>query len=75
MLLGVYVRINHNNGMESLYANLHTETTVTEGQAVETGHQLGYVGKTSVLEQAEAEHLHFELIKDGKKVNPKEYIK
>lgn len=75
MLLGVYVRINHNNGMESLYANLHTETTVTEGQTVEAGHQLGYVGKTAVLEQAEAEHLHFELIKDGEKVNPKEYIK
>lgn len=75
MLLGVYVRINHNNGMESLYANLHTETTVTEGQTVEAGHQLGYVGKTAVLEQAEVEHLHFELIKDGKKVNPKEYIK
>ncbi len=75
MLLGVYIRINHNNGMESIYANLHTETTVTEGQAVEAGHQLGYVGKTAVLEQAEDEHLHFELIKDGKKVNPKEYIK
>lgn len=74
-LLGVYVRIDHGNGFESLYANLHTELTVTEGQSVEVGHRIGYVGKTSVLEQAEAEHLHFELRKDGINVNPKEYIK
>lgn len=74
-LLGVYVKIDHNNDFESLYANLHTETTVQEGQEIEKGHQIGYVGRTSVLEQADSPHLHFELLKDGKKVNPKEYIK
>lgn len=74
-LLGVYVKIDHQNGFESLYFNLHTETTVQEGQEIEKGHQIGYVGRTSVLEQADSPHLHFELKKDGKKINPKEYIK
>lgn len=74
-LLGVYVRIDHGNGIESVYANMHSETTVSEGQTLEAHHQIGYVGKTSVSEQAEESHLHFEIKKDGKRVNPEEYIK
>lgn len=74
-LLGVYVRIDHGDGIESVYANMHSETTVSEGQSIEAGHQIGYVGKTSVSEQAEEGHLHFEIKKDGKRVNPEEYIK
>lgn len=74
-LLGVYIKIDHQNGFESLYFNLHTETTVQEDQEIEKGHQIGYVGRTSILEQSDSPHLHFELKKDGKKVNPKEYIK
>ena len=74
-LLGVYVRIDHGNGIESVYANMHSETTVSEGQEIEAHHQIGYVGKTSISEQAEEEHLHFEIKKDGKRVDPTEYIK
>lgn len=74
-LLGVYVRIDHGNGIESVYANMHSETTVSEGQKIEAHHQIGYVGKTSISEQAEENHLHFEIKKDGKRVDPKEYIK
>ncbi len=74
-LMGVYIRIDHQNGFETIYSNLHPETTVCEGQEINKEHQIGYVGSTSILEQEESPHLHFELLKDGKRVNPTEYIK
>ncbi len=73
--LGIYIRIKHSGGFESLYANLHAETTVIENQEIEKGHIIGYVGESALSESKDEPHLHFELIKDGKRVNPKEYIK
>lgn len=73
--LGVYIRVRHENGFESMYANLHGEITVTEGQNIEKGHIIGYVGSTSLSEGAQESHLHFELTKDSKRVNPSDYIR
>lgn len=74
-LLGVYIRLRHADGFESLYANLHSEITVIEDQEIEKGHIIGYIGSSSIAEQAEVPHLHFELFKDGSRVDPKDYIK
>lgn len=74
-LLGVYIRIDHGNGTETLYASLHSETTVQEGQNIEKHHQIGYVGKTSVSEGAQNPHIHFEIKVNGRRENPEEYIK
>lgn len=74
-LFGVFVRIRHCDGFESFYANLHGEVTVSEGQTVEKGHPVGYIGTTALIEQSEVPHLHFELFKEGKHVRPGDYIK
>ncbi len=74
-LLGVYIKIRHEGGFESLYANLHGETTVIENQAIDKGHIIGYVGESALSESEDEPHLHFELIKGGKRVNPKDYIR
>ena len=74
-LLGFYVRISHSGNFETLYANLHGEVTVIEGQTIDKGHVIGYVGESSVTESLDEPHLHFELFKNGKRVNPEEYIK
>lgn len=73
-LLGVYIRLQHEDGFESLYANLHSEITVIEGQNIEKGHIIGYIGSSSLAEQAEVPHLHFELLKDNLHVDPRDYI-
>ncbi len=73
--LGIYIRIRHDGGFESLYASLHGETTVIENQEVEKGHVIGYVGESALSESKDGPHLHLELIKDGKRVNPNDYIK
>ena len=72
---GITVRITHENGFESVYSNLHSETTVIEGQFVDKGHVIGYVGESSLIEHGEEPHLHFELFKNEKRVNPEEYIR
>ncbi len=74
-LLGFCIRIDHGNGFETLYANLHGETTVIEGQEIAKGHIIGYVGESSLIESGEGAHLHFEMRKNGKRVNPEEYIR
>ncbi len=74
-LHGFYILISHESGFESFYANLHGEITVTEGQAVPKGHVIGYVGESTLIESADETHLHFELRKNGKRINPEEYIR
>lgn len=74
-LLGFFVLISHDGGFETFYANLHGETTVIESQIIEKGHVIGYVGESTLTESADEPHLHFEMRKNGKRVNPEEYIR
>ena len=59
--LGNYVVINHNNGYYTLYGHM-SSLTVSEGQAVQKGQQIGTMGHTGF---ATGTHLHFGLYKDG----------
>ncbi len=54
---GSYVVIQHDNGTQTLYAH-NQENTVTQGQTVEQGDVIGYVGRTG---KATGPHLHFEI--------------
>lgn len=72
---GYIVIIDHGQGYESIYCNLSTLDMVTIGKKVDKGQVISGVGNTSLFEIKDNPHLHFELIKDGKIVNPVEYIK
>ncbi len=63
---GRHVRINHGFGYTSLYAHLY-KYVVKRGQKVKRGDLIGFVGSTG---RSQAPHLHYEIIKDGKRVNP-----
>lgn len=67
---GNMVKIRHSNGLITLYAHLYS-VSVTEGQRVSRGQQIGKVGNTGA---SEGPHLHFEVIRNGVKVNPKTYF-
>ena len=74
--LGCCILINHQNGFQTLYANLlENGEIVQEGDAVSAGDIIGGVGKTAITEVGEAAHLHFELLLDGKNVNPNDYFR
>lgn len=68
---GHYVIINHNNGYKTLYGHL-ASTSVKVGQTVPKGTKIGVMGTTG---RSTGIHLHFEVIKNGTKVNPINYLK
>lgn len=72
--LGYTVKINHGNGFITTYSNLSKNMAVEVGDVVKKGDIIGSIGDTSLFESSEESHLHFEMEKDGKLVNPSDYI-
>ena len=73
-LYGTTVVIDHGDGLKSMYANLASEPTVSEGDHVAMGAVIGSVGDTALAETNEVQHLHFEMTKDGINTDPAEYL-
>lgn len=63
---GKHVRIEHGYGYMSLYSHL-SSYNVKRGQHVKRGDLIGFVGSTG---RSEAPHLHYEVWKDGDRINP-----
>jgi murein DD-endopeptidase MepM/ murein hydrolase activator NlpD len=63
---GRHIRIEHGFGYESLYAHLY-KYNIKRGQKVKRGDLIGFVGSTG---RSEAPHLHYEVFKDGERINP-----
>jgi murein DD-endopeptidase MepM/ murein hydrolase activator NlpD len=63
---GNHIEINHGFGYLTLYAHL-SSYKVRPGQRVKRGDVIGLVGSTG---RSQAPHLHYEVHKDGKVVNP-----
>ena len=63
---GKHVRIDHGYGYMTLYAHL-SKYNVKRRQKVKRGDLIGFVGSTG---RSEAPHLHYEVWKDGGRINP-----
>ena len=63
---GNHVIIDHGYGYKTLYAHMN-KYSVKKGQKVKRGEVIGYVGSTGT---SVAPHLHYEVHKDGRKINP-----
>jgi murein DD-endopeptidase MepM/ murein hydrolase activator NlpD len=63
---GKHIRIEHGYGYMSLYGHL-SKYNVRVGQKIERGDLIGFVGSTG---RSEAPHLHYEVWKDGERINP-----
>ena len=66
---GHHVRIRHGFGYETLYAHM-SKILVRKGQRIERGEVIGLVGSTGT---SVAPHLHYEVFKERKRVNPAHY--
>ena len=69
-ILGGTVIIEHANGLKTVFGHM-SETLVLKGDVVERGQVIGIVGATG---KAKGRHLHYEVLKDGKHVNPIDYL-
>lgn len=72
--LGNTVLIDHKNGFKTKYSNLDTTESLTIGVKVKQGDFLAKVGDYALGENTTEPHLHFEIIKNERFVNPEEYI-
>jgi len=66
---GKHVVINHGYGYETYYAHM-SKFNVRVGQKIKRGEVIGYIGNTGT---STAPHLHYEVHKNGKKLNPVNY--
>ena len=67
---GLYVVVVSPSGVETLYAHL-SSINVVQGQQVSQGGVLGYGGCTGYCT---GNHLHFEVIDNGSRANPLDYL-
>lgn len=66
---GNTVVIDHGYGFETMYGHLY-KTNVKVGQVIKRGDVIGFVGSTGA---STSPHLHYEVMKNGQKVNPQNY--
>lgn len=72
--LGYMVEVTGKNGMTAVYGNLKSDPIANVGARVNAGDIVGYVGDTAVSECGDRSHVHFELLKNEKYVDPKDYV-
>ncbi|MBI2485840.1 MAG: M23 family metallopeptidase [Deltaproteobacteria bacterium] len=62
--------LNTRYGYETLYGHL-SKVKVEDGQEVKAGDKIGYAGSTG---RSTGPHLHYEVIKNGKNLDPMKYL-
>jgi murein DD-endopeptidase MepM/ murein hydrolase activator NlpD len=68
---GVMVEINHGNGYSTRYAH-NSENLVAVGDEVKKGQVVALMGETG---RATGPNLHFEVVQNGRRVNPVKFIR
>ncbi|WP_053954723.1 M23 family metallopeptidase [Inediibacterium massiliense] len=72
--LGTMITISHDDDVITRYANLSTTEMVKVGDLVRKGQVISGIGKTALFESSEEPHLHFEILVDGKTIDPSPFL-
>jgi len=72
-LEGTIIEITHRDGVVTRYMGLDPSVSVQRNSVVQKGQQIGTVGGRPV-DHKDGPHVKLEVLKDGKKVNPADYI-
>ena len=68
--LGKNVTVSHGNGYTTVYGHM-SNFAVKVGQKVKRRDIIGYIGQTG---KAAGPHVHYEVFKDGKRVDPRNFL-
>lgn len=69
-MMGNVVKLEHKGGLISIYANLADDIPKKVGDSVKAGDVIGKIGNSALAECLEESHLHLEVLRDGKHIDP-----
>lgn len=67
---GNCIVVKHGNGFETLYGHL-SKIAVQRGQQIDIAQQIGNIGSTG---RSTGPHLHYEIHRNGKRINPESFL-
>jgi murein DD-endopeptidase MepM/ murein hydrolase activator NlpD len=70
---GKVIRIEHDNGLETVYASLGS-IDVVKGQSVKAGDKIGMTGNSAVWEKFDMPVVRLETYENGKPINADKYL-
>ena len=74
ILHGTVIEIDHGNDLKTVYGSLDANTLVNVGDKVQKGDIIGKASNTATTETTDDGEVHFEVWKDGKVVDPANYL-
>lgn len=74
LLTGTEIVIDHGDGLKSVYRFVEVAEGLEVGDEVERGQQIAVVAEANGNEYKDGAHLHFEIIKNDKNVDPATYL-
>ena len=69
--LGNYIKIDHGNGIQTIYGHLRSKPKLKIGSIVKRGDTIGEMGSSG---RATATHVHYTVIRNGRAMQPLNYI-
>ena len=74
VLEGKTIKIDHGNGLISVYNSLEPTDDAIVGKTVKKGDKIGVISENNRQEYKDGAHLHFEVYENGNKVSPVKYL-
>ncbi len=74
VLTGTEITVDHGDGVKTVYRFITVDEDLTVGASVKRGDVIGTVAEATGEEYKDGAHLHFEIKKDGKQVDPATYL-
>ncbi|AKL93744.1 peptidase M23B [Clostridium aceticum] len=73
-IMGITITLLHDEDLLTRYSNLSTDAMVKVGQTVAKGQVISGVGRTAAMKTVEGPLLHFQVLEDGRAVDPQSYL-
>ncbi len=74
LLLGTEIVVSHGDGLKTLYRFVTEADGLTVGKTVKKGDVIATVAEPTGNEYKDGAHLHFEVLENGKSVDPTKYL-
>jgi murein DD-endopeptidase MepM/ murein hydrolase activator NlpD len=74
-LKGIVIILAHDNDLKTVYTGLSTDDMIRVGQQIQKGQVISGIGRTAAFEILDDPHLHFEVLLNGERQDPMNYLK